>query len=98
MITNANNNNNNTEGSTMTTTTNTHAAVEAAAEVLQAFSADLANAWRTQPFNRVDLAVGFAAGFAKEDTDDVHPTAAAVEQVAFLDREVRQMNATNNSN
>ena len=62
--------------------------IEETAEVLEHFSADLAEAWRARPFRRMDLAFAFAAGFDK--IEDVHPTASLVIHVAELDREIRR--------
>jgi len=72
----------------MTTTTLT-TLVEETAELLESFSPELAEAWRSNPFGRVNLAFAFAAGFAKDPSDDVHPTASLVVQVALKDRESR---------
>ena len=59
-------------------------------DILAKFSPDLAEMFRTQPFNRVDIAVAFAAGFVKNDNDDPNPTAIAVLEVAFMDRNARR--------
>lgn len=64
--------------------------LEQTAQLLEGFSADLANAWRTQPFNRVTLARAFARGFVDNVEDDVHPTAMVVLDVAMLDQELRR--------
>lgn len=70
--------------------TATHASlVNEAADVLRSFSEELAHAWLTQPFRRVDLALAFARGFVKNETDDPHPTGQLVLRVAFADRQYR---------
>jgi hypothetical protein len=63
--------------------------VRETADLLRPFSEDLADAFVADPFRRVDLAFAFAAGLAKHETDDVHPTAATVLQVALFDRDRR---------
>jgi hypothetical protein len=60
--------------------------VRETADLLRPFSEDLADAFVADPFRRVDLAF---AGLAKHETDDVHPTAATVLQVALFDRDRR---------
>lgn len=64
--------------------------VREAADLLRPFSQDLADAFLSDPFRRVDLAFAFASGFAKDETDDVHPTASLVIQVALFDRDSRR--------
>ena len=59
--------------------------------IIAKFSPDMAEMFRTQPFNRVDIAVAFAAGFVKNDNDDPNPTAMAVMEVAFMDRNSRRV-------
>ena len=63
--------------------------VEQTAQLLEGFSQELASAWRTQPFRRVDLAHAFAAGFVNDPSEDVHPTAMVVLEAAYRDRETR---------
>jgi len=63
--------------------------IAAAADVIDAFSPAFAQAFRDQPFQRVDFAFAFAAGFASADTDDIDPRASAVIQAAFADRAAR---------
>jgi hypothetical protein len=60
-----------------------------AADIIRPFSPDLAAAFIAQPFARIDLALGFAAGFAKDDADDIHPAASIILQIAFADRDAR---------
>tara|TARA_R110000787_G_scaffold7296_3_gene25006 strand:- start:425 stop:634 length:210 start_codon:yes stop_codon:yes gene_type:complete len=60
-----------------------------AADLIRPFSADLAAAFIDQPFSRTDLAFAFAAGFAKDDSDDIHPTASIIIQIALADRRHR---------
>lgn len=62
-----------------------------AADLLRPFNEELANAFLNEPFRRVDLALAFASGFAKEDTDDIHPTASLVLRVALFDRDSRRV-------
>ena len=59
------------------------------ANLIRDFDNDLADAFLNDTFRRVDLAFAFAKGFAKNDTDDVHPTASLVIQVALFDRRSR---------
>jgi len=59
-------------------------------DILAKFSPDLAEMFRTQPFNRVDIAVAFAAGFVQNDNNDPNQTAMAVMKVAFMDRDSRR--------
>lgn len=66
-------------------------AVNEAANIMSQFSPEIAEMFRTQPFNRVDIAVAFAAGFVKNDSDDPNPTAMIVMKVAFMDRESRRI-------
>jgi hypothetical protein len=61
-----------------------------AADLLRDFSPELADSFLARPFARVDLAFAFAAGFAKNDSDDVHPTASLVLRVALADRDHRE--------
>ena len=60
-----------------------------AANVLAQFSVELAEAFRSQPFRRVDLARAFARGFVRDSGEDIHPTAEVILRVALLDREMR---------
>ena len=61
-----------------------------AADLIRPFSAELADAFIAEPFRRVDLALGFAAGFATEESDDIDPRASLVLRVAFADRDLRR--------
>jgi hypothetical protein len=63
--------------------------INQAADLIAKFNPQLAKAWMSQPFNRVNLAYAFAAGFAKSETDDINENAALVIRVALLDREMR---------
>ena len=67
-----------------------HDTIEETAELITKFNPSLAHLWRTQPFNRVNVAYAFAAGFAKSDEDDINANASLVMQVAILDREIRR--------
>ena len=57
------------------------------AALIRAYNPALADAFLAQPFRRVTLARGFAAGFG---ADDVHPAAVAVLRVAYMDRDARE--------
>ena len=67
--------------------------IDRATDIIRHFSPDAADAFVAQPFARVDIAFAFAAGFTKDDSDDVHPAAAAVIDVAIRDRDIRAMRA-----
>lgn len=64
--------------------------INSTVDILAKFSPDLAEMFRTQPFNRVDIAVAFAAGFVQNNSDDPNPIAMTVLKVAFLDRDSRR--------
>lgn len=64
--------------------------INEAAELIAQYDPALANLWKSQPFNRVSMAYAFASGFAKDESDDIHPTAELVLRVALLDREMRK--------
>jgi len=60
------------------------------AELIAGYNPALARLWIAQPFQRVNIARAFAAGFRRESDDsDPHPAALAVLNVALLDREAR---------
>ena len=61
-----------------------------ASEVMRHFSSDLADAFLSQPHNRVDLASAFAAGFVQNPEDDAPDFANAVLRAAYADREERR--------
>lgn len=60
------------------------------AELIKKYNVALGLAFVEQPLRRVDLAYAFAAGFAKADTDDIHPHADLVIRVALADKEIRR--------
>tara|TARA_R110002126_G_C10197971_1_gene476633 strand:+ start:338 stop:595 length:258 start_codon:yes stop_codon:yes gene_type:complete len=62
-----------------------------AANLIAPYNRKLAAAWKASPFNRVSMAYAFAAGFAKNPSDDIHPTADIVIRIALLDRETRKL-------
>ena len=64
--------------------------IQEAADLIAKFNPQLAKAWMLKPFNRVNMAYAFAAGFAKSDDDDINENASIVIQVALLDRELRK--------
>lgn len=71
--------------------------VQAAGAVLDKYSADLARAWREKPFQRVSLALSFAAGFNKgqPNDSDPHPDAWTVLTAAYSDEASRRVAAAN---
>jgi high-affinity nickel permease len=73
----------------MTTTENTpmnnvETIITNAAALIREYNPALATKFITEPFQRVNLAFAFAAGF-----DDVHPVAALVIRAAIADRDAR---------
>jgi hypothetical protein len=60
-----------------------------AASIIAEYNSALAKCFINEPFRRIDLAMAFARGFAKNATDDIHPAASLVLRVAYLDRENR---------
>jgi hypothetical protein len=71
------------------------ATIRDAADIIRPFSADLADAFIALPFSRIDLALGFARGFANDDADDIHPAASLILSIAFADRDLRAEAAFN---
>lgn len=64
--------------------------INEAAEVIRHYNPALADAWITDGWRRVDLALAFAAGFKHASVDDdPHPHAAIVLHVAYLLRDAR---------
>jgi hypothetical protein len=64
--------------------------INQAADLIAQVNPQLAKAWKAQPFNRLNIAYAFAAGFAKSDEDDINEIASLVIRVALLDREMRK--------
>lgn len=64
--------------------------INQAAALIAQFNPKLAKAFKSQPFNRVNMAYAFASGFAKSADDDINETASLVIRVAILDREMRK--------
>ena len=67
----------------MAITNHAAAIIEDAAALIAYRSAECAKAWREQPWNRVTIALAFAAGFGKAETDDPHPHALVVIEAAY---------------
>jgi hypothetical protein len=81
---------------TQTTVTKLRLLALDAADLLRPFSADLAAKWSSEATwtARVDLAYAFAAGFKRtSDSDDPHPAALAVIEVAELGKRLAAADA-----
>lgn len=66
-------------------------AISTASDAIADFNPQLAEVFRDQPFQRVNAAKAFAAGFAKNPEDDIHPVAALVLEIALFDRAMRAL-------
>ncbi len=69
--------------------TNTTDIINSAAALIAKYNPTLADCFRNEPFRRVNLALAFAAGFKRNEHDDVHPVASLILRVAYADREAR---------
>ena len=65
--------------------------IEDTATLIAEYNPQLADAWRSKPFKRVDLAYAFARGFVKNEEDDINPIASIVIQASLLDQQVRKI-------
>ena len=65
--------------------------INEAAAIIKPYNAELAEAWKSQPFRRVNLARGFIYGFMAKAEDGEAPRFAwLVLRVALLDQRARK--------
>lgn len=66
------------------------AEINEVATILARYSKELAEAWLTKPFSRVDIACAFSRGLVDSDDADPTPIGSLVIRVAMLEQRMRK--------
>lgn len=63
--------------------------IQMVSEMLSQYSPELGRSYQDQPFNRINLVLGFGRGFVENETDDIPEMVSLMLRVSYLDRDSR---------